>query len=116
MSLAAHQFVDEDNEVPAISTRLAAWYDAHASIRRLWAIENGRSLTVCISLEPTSDGDDCLPIWLAMSHEWRSDLQSIIPREIQLRFVASDILPPSYVTGDAVIIAEVDWRESWIYS
>ncbi len=114
MTLAAHQFVNEDQEARSISTRLAAWYDAHASVRHLWAIETARLLTVCVSLEPTSDGDDCLPIWLAMSHEWMSDLQSIIPREVQLRFVASDGLPPSYVTGDAVMLAEIDWRESWI--
>ena len=99
-----------------ISTRLSAWYDAHSSVRRLWAIEDGRSLTVCISLEPTSDGDDALPIWLAMNREWCSDLQSMIPREVQLQFVTQDVLPSSYATGDAVIVAEIDWRESWIYS
>ncbi len=116
MSLAAHEFVNQDDEVESISTRLAAWYDTHASVRRLWAIENGHFLTVCVSLEPTSDGDDSVPIWLAMNHEWHSDLQTIIPREIQLRFVTSDVLPSSYVTDDAVIVAEIDWRESWIYS
>jgi hypothetical protein len=114
MSLAADQLINEDREVGSVSTTLAAWYDAHASVRCLWAIETGRFLTVCISLEPTSDGDECLPIWLAKTDEWSSDLQSIIPREIQLRFVTSDVLPPSYVTGDAVIVAEIGWRNSWI--
>jgi hypothetical protein len=116
MSVAVLQFVNEDDEVESISTRLAAWYDAHSTVRRLWAIQDGRSLTVCVALEPTSDGDDSLPIWLAMNHEWSIDLQSMIPREVQLQFVTQDVLPSSYVTGDAVIVAEIDWRESWIYS
>jgi len=116
MKPAAHQLVDEDKEVASLSTRLAAWYDANASIRRLWAIENGRCLTVCVALEPTADGSDSLPLWLAMNREWNSDLEAIIPREIQLKLVASDMLPPSCIADDAVIVAEVDWRESWIHS
>jgi len=41
----------------------------HASIRRLWAIEEDLLLTVCVSLTPTSDGADALPVWLARNHE-----------------------------------------------
>jgi hypothetical protein len=116
MSVALDRVTSENPEVAVISVRLARWYDAHPSIRRLWAIEEDSLLAVYVSLEPTSDGDDCLPVWLAMNHHWRRDLQSITRREVHLRFVPSDVLPTSYVNGDAMIIAEVDWRESWIYA
>jgi hypothetical protein len=116
MSFAVNRTVPDDCDIAAISDCLAKWYDAHASVRRLWAVEEGSLLAVYLSLEPTSDGDDALPVWLAMKSEWSSDLTSIIPRESELRFVTSDVLSSSYVTGDAVMIAEVNWRESWTHS
>lgn len=116
MSFAVNRFVPQDWDIAAISDCLAKWYDAHASVRRLWAVEEGSLLAVYLSLEPTSDGDDALPVWLAMKNEWSSDLASIIPRESELRFVASDVLSSSYVSGDSVIIAEVNWREPWSHS
>lgn len=99
----------------SISKKLARWYGAHASIRRLWAIESPLGLTVCISPEPTSDGGDALPLWLAMSQQWRSDLQSICGRDIELQLVEPDMLPPPSLTDCAVIVADIDWRESWRY-
>lgn len=115
MSFAVNRSVPKDWDIAAISDCLAKWYDAHASVRRLWAVEEGSLLAVYLSLEPTFDGDDALPVWLAMKNEWSSDLASIIPRESELRFVASDA-PSSYVSGDSVIIAEANWRESWSHS
>lgn len=99
-----------------IPTSLAKWYDAHASVRRLWAVEEGSLLAVYVSLEPTSDGEDALPVWLAMKQKWTTDLTAMISREVQLRFVTSDVLSPSYVSDDPVIVAEVNWRESWTFS
>jgi hypothetical protein len=116
MSVAIDQSITGEPDTTEISTELARWYGAHASIRRLWVVEDAHDLTVCISLEPTSDGGDTLPLWLAMSQEWRRDLQSICRREIQLQFVEPDVLPSSHLTGESVIVAEVDWRESWIYT
>jgi hypothetical protein len=116
MSFAVNRTAREDWDIAAISDCLAKWYDAHASVRRLWAVEEGSLLAVYLSLEPTSDGDDALPVWLAMKSEWSSDLTSIIPRESELRFVMSDVLSSSYVSGDAVMIAEINWRESWPHS
>ncbi len=108
--------LNDDPDTGGIPAELARWYGAHASVRRLWAIEDGHLFTVCISLEPTSDGADALPVWLAMNHEWRGDLQALCAREVRLEFVEPDVLPPAYLTGDATIVAEVDWRETWIHS
>lgn len=113
MSLARDR--NDSSDATVISTRLAAWYDAQPSIRRLWAIEE-EALTVYVSLEPTADGGDALPLWLAMSGEWRNDLQAIMSRTVQLRLVSSSDLPPLDVNGDALIVAEADWRGTWICS
>jgi hypothetical protein len=111
MSVAFDRFDSAD--FTAISTRLAKWYDAQSSIRRLWAVQE-EALIVYLSLEPTADGGDTLPVWLAMSGGWRNDLESIMSREVQLRLVASGELAPSHNNDNAVVIAEVDWRDSWI--
>jgi hypothetical protein len=116
MSVAVYRSILEHQDITMISTSLAKWYDAHASVRRLWAVDEGSLLAVYISLEPTSDGDDALPVWLAMNREWSSDLTSIIPREVRLRLVTSSVLSPSDIRDDAVIVADVNWREAWIDS
>jgi len=113
MSLALD--CNDSSDVTVISTRLAKWYNTHSSIRRLWAIEED-ALTIYVSLEPTADGGDALPLWLAMSREWRNDLQSIMSRAVHLRLVSSGELPPTDVNGDAFVVAEADWRETWIYA
>jgi hypothetical protein len=114
MNHAVDRTINDDTEV--ISGKLARWYGAHAAVRRLWAIEDGHLITVCVSLEPTSDGADALPVWLAMNRKWSSDLQSLCAREVRLEFVEPDVLPPSSLTGNVSIVAEVDWREAWINS
>ena len=116
MSLAADRSCFADRDVTVLCTSLTKWYDAHASVRRLWAIEEGSVLTVYVSLEPSSDGDDALPVWLAMKHKWSSDLAYMLPREIELRFAAADVLSPSCLSGNAAVIADVNWRESWSFS
>jgi hypothetical protein len=116
MSAAIDQFTTDDADTSGISTRFAQWYRAHASIRRLWAVQNDVGLKVCIALEPTSDGGDALPLWLAMSGAWRSDLQSICECDIQLELVEPDVPSSSDLTDDGLIVAKVDWRESWLYA
>ena len=41
------------------------------------------------SLEPTSDGDDALPVWFARGHEWANELSDLTRREVQLRLLSS---------------------------
>lgn len=98
-----------------IPTTLASWYAAHASIRRLWAVEDEDALlSVFVTLEPTSDGDDPLPVWLAKSDDWASDLSALTHREVQLNLIVSGTSERSYVDTDAAMIAELSWRDSWI--
>jgi hypothetical protein len=114
MSFAVSQFSTDAREMMELPTALAKWYAVHSSIRRLWAIEDRDALIVFVSLEPTSDGDDALPVWLARNEDWASDLASLTRREVQVRLIASGVFDRSYVGTDAITIAELSWRDSWI--
>ena len=92
--------------------RLTQWYAANDSIRHLWAVEERDSLIVVfITLEPTSDGDDALPVWFARGHDWASELSDLARREVHLRLLSSSDFerPPVNTT-----IAELSWRDPWI--
>jgi hypothetical protein len=103
-----------EGEVAGIADALAKWYAACPSVRRLWAIDDPIALNVFLALEPTSDGDDAFPVWLANSRVWANDLELLAGRRVQLRLLVSSSLEESYLNPDAVTIAEVSWRETWM--
>jgi hypothetical protein len=99
--------------VPDVTTALAKWYGARASIRQLWAIDRSAALEVLVALEPTPDGGDALPIWLANRRHWTRELQQLARRDVQLKLVAVDDFGEFYTDPDANVIAEMKWRVSW---
>ena len=114
MNAVAETAPSAELDIDKISAALATWYSDHSPIRRLWATENSGALKVLVALEPTSDGDDPLPIWLANYLDWANDLQLCLKRGVQLQLALSDAFGGSYVDSNAVRIAEVSWRDSWI--
>jgi hypothetical protein len=92
---------------------LARWYADHAAIRRLWAIDDPLALIVFVALEPTSDGDDTLPLWFAHQSNWRRDLQLLTRRQVQLKLIVPGAFAEPCVSPDAVTVAELSWRDSW---
>lgn len=95
-----------------ISNALARWYADHSSIRRLWAVDDADALVVFVALEPSSDGDDALPVWLANQVGWTDDLRQATEREVQLKLVSGVFTRSDMQTG-VVTIAELSWRDSW---
>jgi hypothetical protein len=93
-----------------MNAALERWYAEHASIRRLWAIEDPISLVVFVALEPTSDGDDAFPVWFAHQSRWRSDLEQLTRRAVQLKLIVAGAFGEPDVDRDAVTIG---WRDSW---
>ena len=91
---------------------LAKWYAAHPAVRRLWAIKEPQRMRVIVTLEPTHDGDDIYPAWLANGPQWARELQSRMHGPVELEVMH----PPSaaeLVAGvDDVLIAELFWRDS----
>src|SRR5687767_1995513 len=77
MKLSLDPTVTVPRHVTAQAEALAEWYDAHPTVRRLWAIKDPQSLCVILTLEPTMDGDDTYPAWFACSRAWMREIQSI---------------------------------------
>lgn len=73
---------DAESALANIPQILARWYATNPSVRRLWAIQDTESITVVLSLEPTSDGDDTLPIWFARNVEWRNQLSALSGHDV----------------------------------
>ena len=92
-----------------VTSALASWYAHQSSIRRLWAVEESLSLVVYVALEPSSDGDDALPVWLANQRDWTDDLRRATRRDVQLQLMASGSLEEP----DGTAIAQLSWRDSW---
>ena len=92
------------------SAALAAWYDSHSAVRHLWAIKNGEGLRVIVRLEPTPDGDDTLPGWIANSQAWTHELHLRTRESVQLELIDAFLVNGTEVT-DGVIVAALGWRD-----
>lgn len=106
--------MDLEPEISYVPDCLTKWYAANTSIRHLWAVEERESLIVVfITLEPTSDGDDALPVWFANGPVWANELRGLTRREVRLELIDSSDFerPPA---TPAATIAELSWRDPWI--
>ena len=102
---------EQPTDAPAV---LAKWYAKHSAIRRLRALEGEAEVTVIVSLEPTFDGDDAMPAWLANNRRWVLDLSALMRREVRLELSLSTAFTEPDIDADTAIIAELSWRESWV--
>jgi hypothetical protein len=91
---------------------LATWYAAHSAVRRLWAIRDLQRMRVIVALEPTHDGDDIYPAWLANGHEWAHELQLLMEGPVQLEVMDKPFLGEFAAGVDGVLVAELFWRDS----
>ena len=73
--------------ITAESEALAEWYDAHPTIRRLWAIKDAQTLSVIVTLEPTVDNDDTYPAWFACNQGWAREIRSITGSPVNLELL-----------------------------
>ena len=91
---------------------LSRWYAGQSSIRRLWAVDDREArISVFVTLEPTFDGDDALPIWLAQSDAWRHELRVLTDRDVRLELLAAGTSEPAHAE---TTIAELHWRDPWM--
>jgi hypothetical protein len=101
--------VDESIATAAV---LAKWYGSHSTIRRLWAIEEIEMIRVVVTLEPTPDGDDTQPAWLANSRTWAQELRLHLRRTVHLQLIHE---PSSHTESScdlhSGLITEISWRD-----
>lgn len=90
---------------------LAQWYAAHPAVRRLWAIQESQGIRVIVMLEPTHDGDDVYPAWLAKGQEWAHELRLRMDGTVQLEVIDEPFLADLAAGIDGVLVAELFWRD-----
>jgi hypothetical protein len=108
--VTAPMFRDDGRTFTAAFLVLAKWYAAHPAVRRLWAIKESQGMRVIITLEPTHDGDDIYPVWLANGHAWAHELQLLMDGPVQLEAMDEPLLAEVATGVDGVLVAELFWR------
>jgi hypothetical protein len=96
---------------PASSSALSRWYASHSSVRRLWVIEDSEEFRVVVALEPSLDGDDTWPVWLANCDVWVVELRMHLQRPISLAHLNESLLMETEACGDGVVVADLCWRD-----
>lgn len=114
MSANANPTPTADCAHARIATALDQWYAQHSSIRRLTVFEGAIAMDVLLSLEPTSDGDDALPVWLANSDLWASELSVLVGREIRVQLLAGTSFTKPGIDSNAALITDLSWRDPWL--
>ena len=113
MDLAINRLSSDAQEIAAVTDCLTKWYAANDSVRHLWAVqERGSLIAVYLTLEPTSDGDDALPVWFAKGHQWTNELCMLTRCEVQLQLLGSSYERPG-IAVEAMIV-ELSWRDPWV--
>jgi len=100
----------EPRTVTPESLALAAWYDTHPTVRRMWAIKDAETLRVIVTLEPTVDSDDTLPAWLAQSQAWVRDLQSQTASLVELELIDEPLTDEFETDAQGDIVVAMFWR------
>ena len=95
----------------AESLALAAWYDAHRAVRRMWAIRDAEKLRVIVMLEPTVDNSDTHPAWLANGHAWARDLHSRTGGFVELELVDEPLINEIETDAEGDVIVAMCWRD-----
>jgi len=97
--------------ITAEAEALAEWYDAHPTIRRLWAIKDAQILRVILTLEPTVDNNDTYPIWFACSRGWAREVESITGRVVNLELLDEPLTNEFEIDLEGEIVAAISWRD-----
>jgi hypothetical protein len=111
MNLRPDDSFDVAQPLGCTAAFLSSWYASHPVVRRLWAIEADAMLRIVVMLEPTPDGDDTLPAWLANSRTWARELQLRMDRAVRLEMIGERSSIQSIIDGKDVLITELSWRD-----
>jgi hypothetical protein len=93
------------------SAALATWYDAHAQVRHLWAVRDSTGLRIIVTLEPTADGDDIYPIWIANRQAWARELRQCVGQSVRLEHTDAPAFGGIEADGESRVLAVVSWRD-----
>ncbi|MDM0074771.1 hypothetical protein QTH90_10285 [Variovorax sp. J2P1-59] len=117
MKITLDSSIDAHHPHAWASTTLKTWYDGNPAIRRLWAIRpDGATdvpeLRVIVMLEPSPDGDETSPIWMAHGATWASELREQLAGAVQLERIDGPLPDEFEIEGDGVLLSALYWRDS----
>lgn len=98
----------------AASSALARWYGEHAAVRRLWAIRptDDTALRVIVMLEPSLDGDEISPVWMAHGNRWSCELRERLDAAVQLERIDGPLPDEFEIDGEGAVLSALCWRDS----
>ena len=98
----------------ATSSALTRWYGEHAAVRRLWAIRpaDDTALRVIVMLEPSLDGNEISPAWMAHGSRWARELRERLDAAVQLERIDGSLPDEFEIDGDGVLLSALCWRDS----
>lgn len=99
------------------SNALKAWYDAKPAIRRLWAIEpedagDAGALRVVVMLEPSPDGNETSPSWMAHGERWALELSEQLAGTVDLERIDGPLPDEFELEGEGTVLSALCWRDS----
>lgn len=92
---------------------LAAWYSSRSQVRRLWAIDESDSILIVMKIEPTLDGYDALPTWLAKGTQWMEELATVLQRPVHVEMLGAPSQADALAAMNERLLAEFSWREEY---
>jgi hypothetical protein len=111
MKLSLDPLATVPRHITAEAEALAAWYDAHPTIRRLWAIRDAQALSVIVTLEPTVDNSDTYPAWFACNQGWAREIRSITGSPVELELLDEPTVDEFEIDLEGEIVAAISWRD-----
>lgn len=116
MKIFLHRSLEESSHCVVTSNALKSWYDSNPAVQRLWAIqltrEGGASvLRVMLMLQPSPDGDDTTPVWMARCAKWTLDLSQRLAGPVQLERIDGPLPDAFEVDGDGILLSALCWRD-----
>ena len=117
MKITLNPSVDPHQAQAYASSLLKTWYDGNPTIRRLWAIrpdgQAGEStLRIIVMLEPSADGDETSPSWMAHGAAWEQELCERLASEVELERIDGPLPDDFEIDGDGVLLSALYWRDS----
>ena len=119
MNIPLHPFLDTMRHA-STAAALSRWYDERPGVVRLWAIQPdlpaGAStlspLHVLLLLEPSADGDEIAPAWVARAATWSRELEQRLSRAVQLECLDIPVGDDIEVDAEGTLLASLCWRDA----
>ncbi|MGH8136649.1 MAG: hypothetical protein ACREVV_00430 [Steroidobacteraceae bacterium] len=93
------------------SDALASWYGAHSNVRHLCAIKDSLGLRVLVTIEPTHDGNDSDPAWIANRDAGAQELQLCTAHSVRLERLDEPMFDSAAIDSEGLIVGTLSWRD-----